>query len=318
MYGARTLGFIPFRKLMDAGQGSKLLQLRTIREAWCQTVRDYIESQLTYQSDKLVAVAGIAKTFQNVLDDVYIAGLWKRTLVIDLLWWRGWDSGHRTGLPRAVERAPSWTWACLDCVITMRYWDSELPSLVATVESVEIRSEITRQSGTLRLEAPLLKAICDLSEIHAIFDLSKLEAGRHSWAERSQRIELQDEPPRVSLAVEVRTDDSPGDFEDLCGIPAQGNAFRDHARSSSADGAMPKLVWIYLLFILDDEDTAGIVLKRSPKPGHYTRIGFFDANVDLRAQSLPPVESYPRQDFELLPADCEEDHGEGIYTVAID
>ncbi|KAF2650261.1 HET-domain-containing protein [Lophiostoma macrostomum CBS 122681] len=146
---ARQWGYTPFRKLMRVNLGSRPHLQSVIRRAWYETVQNYTKSELTYQSDKLVAIAGIAKTFQSVLDDVCIAGLWKRTLIMDLLWCRA--GAESTGLHRAFDRAPSWSWACLDCAITFPTWALEVPTVMATMESVEVRGSVTHQSGTLRL-----------------------------------------------------------------------------------------------------------------------------------------------------------------------
>jgi hypothetical protein len=43
--------------------------------------------ELTYDRDKLVALSGLVSELQSIMDDKYLAGLWKRNMVKDLVWW---------------------------------------------------------------------------------------------------------------------------------------------------------------------------------------------------------------------------------------
>ncbi|KAF2651002.1 HET-domain-containing protein, partial [Lophiostoma macrostomum CBS 122681] len=83
----------------------------TIIEAWEATRSAYSSTALTYPTDKLFAISGIVKWFEVILKDENVAGLWRKTLVTDLLWFR--DGVITTNL-RTHGRAPSWSWACLD------------------------------------------------------------------------------------------------------------------------------------------------------------------------------------------------------------
>lgn len=68
-------------------------------------------------SDKLVAISGIASEYAKLLaGDTYIAGVWKDTLPFGLLWGReGWAEDARPRPP--AYRAPSWSWASVDCPV---------------------------------------------------------------------------------------------------------------------------------------------------------------------------------------------------------
>jgi hypothetical protein len=78
---------------------------------WRLFVRAYSERSLTFLDDKLPAIAGIAANFQQQTGFHYVAGLWKETLLVDLVWvsW-GWEEVDKP--PSAVE-APSWSWASI-------------------------------------------------------------------------------------------------------------------------------------------------------------------------------------------------------------
>ena len=52
---------------------------------WETVVESYSKRSLTRESDKLVAIGGIAKELQRFLQDEYLAGLWNRDLLRELL-----------------------------------------------------------------------------------------------------------------------------------------------------------------------------------------------------------------------------------------
>jgi hypothetical protein len=76
---------------------------------WMKIVEEYTSLDLTFQTDKLPAIAGVAKQFRRCLNNTrYMAGLWEECLVDGLLWGRSTNS-PQTGV--ALADAPSWSWA---------------------------------------------------------------------------------------------------------------------------------------------------------------------------------------------------------------
>ena len=74
---------------------------------WKTVVEDYSHCFLSCLTDKLPALAGIAKRFARMRNDVYLAGLWQSNLVYWLLWEASSPTTHRIFVPRGV---PSWSW----------------------------------------------------------------------------------------------------------------------------------------------------------------------------------------------------------------
>lgn len=114
-------------------QVNLLLQADTAdqREKWYGKIEDYSSRFLTYESDKLVAIASFARHFQNDMLEggAYLAGLWKEHFPGCLLWRVKRDADvawYREKHPFAafeprrpmVCRASSWSWASLDGEIT--------------------------------------------------------------------------------------------------------------------------------------------------------------------------------------------------------
>lgn len=61
-------------------------QSLAIYEKWADIVSVYTPAGLTFPSDKLVALGGVARQTKNLLNDAYISGHWLRYLPGDLLW----------------------------------------------------------------------------------------------------------------------------------------------------------------------------------------------------------------------------------------
>jgi hypothetical protein len=76
----------------------------TIYDTWHMVVETASRLSISYESDKLPALSGIAKKMQQKGAGVYLAGLWSANLAADLLWTAS------AGRPK-VWRAPSWSWA---------------------------------------------------------------------------------------------------------------------------------------------------------------------------------------------------------------
>ena len=74
---------------------------------WNNIITLYSQGNLTVESDKMVAIAGLAKYMQTILNDRYIAGLWERYLPSQLLWYCNGAPGTRA----RCYVAPSWSWA---------------------------------------------------------------------------------------------------------------------------------------------------------------------------------------------------------------
>lgn len=90
-------------------------------ENWTSIVTDYTARTLTYNSDRLAALAGYAKLLGTKRPyDQYLAGLWKSELLEQLLWYRSAKSNPN---PRPLScHAPSWSWASIDSAVKFTYW----------------------------------------------------------------------------------------------------------------------------------------------------------------------------------------------------
>jgi hypothetical protein len=79
-------------------------------EKWRYWIQQYSGMSLTYPSDKLAAISGIAKMVQSVVRDEYVAGMWRKDLSSQLIWGNGVGSTVRP----SIYSAPSWSWASVE------------------------------------------------------------------------------------------------------------------------------------------------------------------------------------------------------------
>jgi hypothetical protein len=97
----------------NTGWGDKIMD--STRQ-WQKIISEYTNLRLTYDSDRLPAIAALADRMWRLRrsDDVYIAGLWRNSILSDMLWTSiPFESGKRGQplQPRPARLVPSWSWA---------------------------------------------------------------------------------------------------------------------------------------------------------------------------------------------------------------
>ena len=78
---------------------------------WYRLFENYCTRSLTFENDRLAAIAGLAKEIQRQTGYTYKAGLWLEDIHTGLLWAVNGRGQRAASLP---YRAPSWSWASLD------------------------------------------------------------------------------------------------------------------------------------------------------------------------------------------------------------
>lgn len=81
---------------------------RNIFLDWNNIISRYSSLELTYKTDRLVAIFGVASRVQEALKDmdIYVAGLWRSQLPWMLLW-----QIRISDTPPSYDCGPSWSWA---------------------------------------------------------------------------------------------------------------------------------------------------------------------------------------------------------------
>ena len=96
------------RRLQDTRVPGSELEYRTgsLLPFWDAIVKDFASRSLTYETDRLPAVSGIAKEVARHTGYTYKAGLWKEEIHSELLWRVEGEIKKQT-----QYIAPSWSWA---------------------------------------------------------------------------------------------------------------------------------------------------------------------------------------------------------------
>jgi hypothetical protein len=130
-------------------------------QQWFKIVEAYTVRSLTFEKDRLPAIAGIAKVFGRLTGYSYKAGLWDEDLIRGLAWFirPGSNTYRRARCSDYV--APSWTWASIPSRVSLNRGDSvEVPEKFEAAEDttvLETRLEYLSDDPYLGVSAGLLK-----------------------------------------------------------------------------------------------------------------------------------------------------------------
>lgn len=129
---------------------------------WQDIVKNYTRRELTYPSDRLPGIAGIAQIIQSRTGFQYVAGLWKESMVLDLLWSTLWDhynetpiviTGSQTRYPHSPARleGPSWSWASTTAAISFAPSENDwLDNQCAIIKEVNCKVEGNNLFGEVK------------------------------------------------------------------------------------------------------------------------------------------------------------------------
>ncbi|KAI0633199.1 heterokaryon incompatibility protein-domain-containing protein [Trametes polyzona] len=143
---------------------------RDVWMAWGRVLQEYTLRAVTFPSDKLVALAGLAEDFHRILDTDYLAGLWRSNILLDLLWKRDTfsfrSSQSRSFCRPPAYRAPSWSWASSEVPICF-HRQPEYAEYQAMAEVINCETQLADETlpfgevigGSLVLLAPLIRCM---------------------------------------------------------------------------------------------------------------------------------------------------------------
>ena len=213
---------------------------------WHSLVRMYSKGKLSYSSDKLLALAGLARQYmaRNRLRATdYLAGIWKSQLPAALLW------RIEGGRSPSRYRAPSWSWASLDGEVV------HLDPQVNQEYCVEI-IDVTLKHKT---EDPLTQVESASMKLRGFLLKGNLLRTHDYWGSTSCVIQA----PKSQIEIETAY------FDER--LP----------KLSAIDGNLTEQLEVYCLPIVDTVDRieglllCATVVARGVK-GFYRRIGTFD------------------------------------------
>jgi len=128
---------------------------RLLVNEWANLLLSYTSRKLTHASDKLPALSGLAKVYEDKFEDKYLVGLWQNSLIDNLLW-----HTFGRGVTRTTKyRAPSWSWANCDGMIVFN-GPIDRPMGMVIDYQVDYKGLNTYgevKGGSIKLQAPLIE-----------------------------------------------------------------------------------------------------------------------------------------------------------------
>ncbi|CZR58734.1 uncharacterized protein PAC_08626 [Phialocephala subalpina] len=245
----------------DLRRGSKVISYRLPDNPspwdWHVIIQDYTCRNLTNEQHKLPAIVGLAAIYSQATGKDYICGLWKQTLIVDLLWRQQRLLAGNSAIldPPKEYRAPSWSWASLNgnCMLRYRLGKNKdfkpRTEILATFKDSDSPQEKPVEGDEwILLHGPLLRA--------------KIEGGKLKFLHASAG-----EKGTCNPWMDLR------DLEDLEGKPSTMEGKETWNATVSRDDT-----WCLLLGSLGAEGY-GLVLVEAVDfgEGNYRRVGTFIA-----------------------------------------
>ncbi|KAK3400644.1 heterokaryon incompatibility protein-domain-containing protein [Sordaria brevicollis] len=159
---ARLLTMGAFRRPLESMEWPPISDFQR-QQIWRYLVEQYSGRELTRQSDKLVAISGLAQAVGSRWEgSTYHAGLWSYYFRQNLLWECQGINGYRA---RNTHAAPSWSWASLSakCSLPEQFAEIHVDSLANVSKVIVTPLQLSHpfgqvSGGVVRLEGPLLQA----------------------------------------------------------------------------------------------------------------------------------------------------------------
>lgn len=170
-------------------------------DAWDNIVLYYTECSLTFPSDIYMAFAGLAEEIHSFTQDDYLAGLWRKGLARQLLWY----VAGAASIKSPDYKAPSWSWLSVTGAVESStfYNDSKVIFEVVDVH-VEYSSENVWgpvSHGCLKGRGMLGPAVCQ-------------ETAPHTWEFQSIRGRGVEDKESQEIAMDQST--GPSEHELVC------------------------------------------------------------------------------------------------------
>jgi hypothetical protein len=106
--------FPPYWYSMSFGGGVSVRYDGIDHKKWYEICQHYSTTDITFQSDRVIAISGIARNFEVRLKEEYLAGHWKSQFPYDLAW-KPKGSGAFRPEQEGRGRAPSLSWLSVEC-----------------------------------------------------------------------------------------------------------------------------------------------------------------------------------------------------------
>ncbi|KAK8103006.1 HET-domain-containing protein [Apiospora sp. TS-2023a] len=209
---------------------------------WSSLVELYSHANLTRSSDRLPALSGIAMRQYEVEKDQYLAGMWRKNLVYQLLWSKREHQLNK----RPKWQAPTWSWASINGGVTT----SSMPPSSKTKHKIRVLDVCMVLSGP--------ETFGSVSGGELTLVCAYILKGSMGYSLENK---------------------NPNHFSPESDLPWSADIFVPFKSDCLNEPDLWSIKPIYLLPVLVEEDypVKGLVLQRcGNKAGQFRRIGMFD------------------------------------------
>ena len=287
-YGAR---FDHYQSIRTVRRSAALFVV--IKDHWMRIVENYTSRAMTFDSDRLTALAGIAEAFEEEINCRYLAGLWEDGLFHGLMWETSGPT--RRNLHAGV---PTWSWASI--VGQIRYIDGHDGEIMDYTKVLEVQYTTSPANAfgvpdvaSLRISGCLLEVEADGSAdldtitrngVSLKFSPDASPIIDDTREARSRQPNNSNDQSQLHEGLEIRATPLPV-YCWLLGTPAH---YDDKTNEDS-------VVRMLVLKALDEEDTnfRRIGIIRTPMYGEFDSslglaplLRFFEGYIECRAREF--------------------------------
>jgi hypothetical protein len=264
---------------------------------WYTMVEGYTRRHLSFTSDALPALSGIATLFSTAHRVKYLAGLWREDLVAGLSWYISSNDYREAPKTRnkddrakmdEIDASPTWTWSSVkNAMVKFRVQPSyeDFNNMFEVVEASCVPQSQDNAygkvgSGQLKLRAPLAKILVQCSHEYTIAR-TQYNYGVRDTGINDENIEKKENPRFPGLIVEAGSGTVIGDVAldlliDDCLKNGDG-LLKDRQRRANFEPDMQMEAWYLILYThrIHSKIRATVMVLQQVKdsPPEYQRLG---------------------------------------------
>ncbi|KAI2777788.1 HET-domain-containing protein [Daldinia loculata] len=199
--------------------------LKDLHRLWEDIIGAYLLKGITYDTDRLPALAGIAQPFYERGLGRYVNGLWETTLLSDLFWEANasFDTNYNIIAKRNANRkVPSWSWVSVSG--SFRYAYSTYVFEDIEILHISYSPEVSRPLAEICAKSITIQGLLYRARAWVPFDYRK---NIPDPRRRIQAAETQEKDWYVDVTSELTCGaESPMDVDILCGTKGPGLVLR--------------------------------------------------------------------------------------------
>jgi hypothetical protein len=263
-FGKKELAFECREAIWCECQSQTIRNTETLRKMpladrlrdWTKVIEQYMRLELTYETDRLPAIAGVAELYQRLYGGSYIAGHWFEDMKRQLCWFQQQRARTDVDSPRRpnANKVPTWSWVAATELLE---WD------IATEDQLEFltfqreprSSPYMAGPVELTIRGPILSAT-----VHHDEEWWSLTHARMGQGPKDE--------PRTRFGLGIKACDAICEF---------------YADDRTEQGPVPATTSGFPVTLLICGESSGLVLRLLDEAHQlYQRIGYFRGTIRLK------------------------------------